>query len=152
MRTWFAELLPELGELLDRQFVVGIEFSGLEALDCRRTVLGRIEDHGIELHVGGVMKLGILDDLDVIVRHPLGEDERSVGDEIAGFGPVGAKPFDGSPMHWIGRLMRQHFEEIWRRRIEGDFECFGVDRASADLLRAHLARIDRLGIFHDVEH
>ena len=147
-----AELLPEVGELLDRQFVVGIEFSGLEALDRGRAVLGRIEDHGVELHVGGIVKLRVLDDLDVIVRHPLGEDERSVGDEIAGLGPVGAKAFDGGPMHRIGRLMRQHLEEIGRRRIECDFECLRVDRASADLLRAHLACIDRLGILHDVEH
>ena len=102
-----AELLPEIEDLLERQFVVKIEFSGLKALDRCRAILGRVEDDRVELHVGSVVKPGVLDDLDVIVRYPLGKDERSVGDEIARFGPVGAKAFDGGLVQRIGRLMRQ---------------------------------------------
>ena len=55
-------------------------------------------------------------------------------------------------MQRVGRLMRQQLQEIGRRGVERDFECSGVERASADLLGAHLACIDRLGIFHDVKH
>jgi len=59
-------------QVLDALRMTVLELPGFEALDRCRTVLGRIEEHGIELHVGGGMKFRIPDDLDVVVRHARG--------------------------------------------------------------------------------
>ena len=117
-----AEPGAEVRELLGRQVVVGIEFARLEALDRGRAVLGGIEVHRIELHAVRIMELRVPDDLDVVVRHPFGEREGAVRDEIAGLRPCRAEFFHGGAMHRIGRLMRQHLEEVRRRRVERDFE------------------------------
>ena len=48
--------------------------------------------------------------------------------------------------------MREHFQKIRRRRVEGDLQGSRIDRARSDLLRRRFAGIYLLGVFDDVEH
>ncbi len=112
-----AELGLQIGELFSRQIVVAVEFASLEALHRRRAVFGRDEVDDVDLHIGGVMELRVLDHLDVVVGYPLGQREGAVRHQLARLDPVGAQLVDGGLVDRIGRLVGQHFKEVRRRGL-----------------------------------
>ena len=139
------EALLERLHLVGRKIVGGVELAGLVAAHHGGEVRGREVVDRVDLDVLGVVVVLVLDELDVRVRHELGELVGAVRHHVAGLDEVLAELLDRGLMHGQAGLVGQQFEEVGGRLLERDLEGLVVDGLDAEFLDLALALVDLLG-------
>ena len=132
-----------------------VDLARLERLNARRAVDDDLARHAREADVGCVTPVVVLHEVDLGVVLPLGELERTVGDDVLRLRPLVAELLHRRLVHGEERVMGGLLDEPRLRRRQLDDQREVVRRGDADLVREGiavlLARVVLLRAFDAVE-
>ena len=137
--------------LLGREFARDVDLAGAEALQGAVALLDGVVDHLIQRDLIGIVELRILERDDAGLRLPLAQLEGTVGDHLAGVGPVLAVLLHHMFRQRVGGVVRQLIQEVGRRALEGDLEGMIIHGTHAEGVRLGLAAVDGLGILDRIQ-
>ena len=122
-----GEVLLYPGDLVGGHVIGDVQLAATEPLELGARVLGGVEYHRIDTHVGRVPVVRVALQADVALRHPFGQAVGAVGDQVAGPGPLVSVALQRLGMHGIRVRVREHSDEVGRRRLQGHLQGVRVD-------------------------
>ena len=133
-------------DLVGGEVVGEIHFLRFETTDRGRLIVDRIEDHLVELDIGGIPIIGVLLHRQAVVRHMRRQLECAIRNHHTRFDEVRAVLFDARLADRKRRLVCEQFQEEGRRPFEGNLQGLFVDGLYAELVDRHFALVDLFGV------